>query len=134
MIYVCGWALASLNNLAVLYRSQGRYGDAEPLLQRALQLCREVLGEKHPSTLDTLSNLAALYRSQGRFGEAEPLYTDALKLSREVLGETHVELSSDWTTWRVCTRAKAEMPRRCRFPSEQWSYSARFWARPIPIR
>ena len=63
--------ISSLANLAELYRSQGRYGEAEPLLKQALQLNREVLGERHPSTLISLNNLALLYVSQGRYGEAE---------------------------------------------------------------
>ena len=37
--------LMSLNDLAALYLVQGRYGEAEPLFEQALQLRREVLGE-----------------------------------------------------------------------------------------
>ena len=40
----------SLNNLALLYRSQGKYEQAEPLYQRALAICEEMLGPKHPNT------------------------------------------------------------------------------------
>ena len=69
--------------------NQGRYGEAEPLLEQVLQLRREVLGERHPDTLASLDNLAALYLNQGRYGEAEPLYEQALQLRREVLGERH---------------------------------------------
>ncbi|MFO1434132.1 MAG: tetratricopeptide repeat protein [Candidatus Competibacteraceae bacterium] len=76
-------------NLAMLYYNQGRYGEAEPLLNKALQLRREVLGPRHPNTLESLNNLALLYRSQGRYGEAEPLHKEALQLSREVLGPHH---------------------------------------------
>jgi tetratricopeptide (TPR) repeat protein len=35
--------LQSLNNLAMLYQAQGRYGEAEPLLKEALQGYRETL-------------------------------------------------------------------------------------------
>src|SRR3990170_1476431 len=35
--------LTSMNNLAELYRAQGRYGEAEPLYKQALQLSQEVL-------------------------------------------------------------------------------------------
>ena len=38
----------SLNNLAVLYQSQGRYADAEPLLRRSLAICEKALGPDHP--------------------------------------------------------------------------------------
>ena len=37
----------SLNNLALLYRAQGRYAEAEPLLKRALAISEKALG---PST------------------------------------------------------------------------------------
>ena len=34
----------SLNNLAALYRAQGRYGEAEPLFQRSLAITEQALG------------------------------------------------------------------------------------------
>jgi len=58
--------LISLDNLAGLYVHQGRYGEAEPLYGRALQLSQEVLGEAHPQTLSSLNQLATLYESQDR--------------------------------------------------------------------
>ena len=64
----------SLNNLAVLYYSQGRYEAAEPLYQQALALRQELLGDRHPDVAQSLNNLAALYKSQGRYEAAEPLY------------------------------------------------------------
>jgi len=39
---------ASLNNLAVLYRAQGRNNDAEPLLRRALAIREKILGPTPP--------------------------------------------------------------------------------------
>jgi CHAT domain-containing protein/Flp pilus assembly protein TadD len=81
--------LASINNLAELYRSQGRYGKAEPLYKRCLQLTEEVLGPKHSNTLTSINNLAVLYYSQGSYGEAEPLYKRCLQLREEVLGPKH---------------------------------------------
>ena len=40
----------SLNNLALLYKEQGKYDDAEPLYKRALAVREEVLGSVHPDT------------------------------------------------------------------------------------
>ena len=68
--------------LALLYASQGRTEEAEPLLRETLQLRREVLGPRHPDTLQSINTLAFLYRSQGRHGEAEPLYREALETAR----------------------------------------------------
>jgi hypothetical protein len=39
--------LTSLNNMAFLYNAQGRYGEAEPLYQEALQARRELLGSRY---------------------------------------------------------------------------------------
>ncbi|AUT03832.1 tetratricopeptide repeat protein [Nostoc sp. CENA543] len=84
----------SLNNLAELYRSQGKYSQAEPLHIQALALSRKLLGEEHPSVATSLNNLAALYRSQGRYSEAEPLYIEALALRRKLLGEEHPSVAT----------------------------------------
>jgi tetratricopeptide (TPR) repeat protein len=51
---------ASLNNLALLYKSQGRYSEAEPLYIQALDICERRLGANHPNTVTTRDNLAYL--------------------------------------------------------------------------
>ena len=66
--------LSSINNLAALYRSQGKYDKAEPLYVECLAKRKEILGDDHPDTLSSMNNLAGLYRSQGKYDKAEPLY------------------------------------------------------------
>jgi len=41
----------TLNNLAELYRSQGKYEDAEPLYQRSLGIREPKLGKDHPAEI-----------------------------------------------------------------------------------
>ncbi|TYT73011.1 tetratricopeptide repeat protein, partial [Microcystis aeruginosa] len=79
----------SLNNLAHLYHSQGRYTEAEPLYREALDLRKRLLGDNHPDVATSLNNLAALYCYQGRYTEAEPLYLEAIKIATQVLGDNH---------------------------------------------
>ena len=74
---------ASLNNLAKLFKAQGRHAEAEPLHMRALTIREKVLGPEHPSVATNLNNLAELYRDQGRYAEAEPLYSRSLANQRE---------------------------------------------------
>jgi tetratricopeptide (TPR) repeat protein len=50
----------SLNNLALLYESQGRYDQAEPLYLQALNICERRLGLDHPHTVTVRKNLEAL--------------------------------------------------------------------------
>ncbi|OUL17532.1 tetratricopeptide repeat protein, partial [Nostoc sp. 106C] len=79
----------SLNNLAALYNSQGRYNEAEPLLIEALAMTKRLFAADHPNVATSLNNLAALYNSQGRYSQAEPLYIDALAMCQRVLGVNH---------------------------------------------
>jgi len=50
----------SLNNLAELYRSQGKYEQAEPLYQRALAIIEKVLGPEHSDTVRVKENYSNL--------------------------------------------------------------------------
>ncbi|MBC1281098.1 tetratricopeptide repeat protein, partial [Nostoc sp. UCD121] len=49
-----------LNNLALLYNSQGRYSEAEPLYIQALEIAELSLGVNHPNTITFRENLAIL--------------------------------------------------------------------------
>ncbi len=59
-----------MNNLAFLYKAQGRLGEAEPLYKRALEARERTLGREHPDTLRSVNNLAALYFAQRNWGRA----------------------------------------------------------------
>jgi tetratricopeptide (TPR) repeat protein len=83
----------SLNNLAGLYNSQGRYDQAEPLYLQALELYKRLLGDNHPDVAMSLNNLALLYNSQGRYDQAEPLYLQALELYKRLLGDNHPDVA-----------------------------------------
>ena len=62
-----------LNNLALLYETQGSYATAEPLYKRSLQIKEKALGPNHPDTANSLNNLAGVYYMRGDFATAEPL-------------------------------------------------------------
>ena len=57
------YVAASLNNLAFLYHTQGKYTAAEPLYKRALTISEKALGT-------TLENYAVLLRKTNRQMEA----------------------------------------------------------------
>jgi len=79
----------SLNNLASLYKSQGRYSEAEPLYLDALEMRKRLFTGDHPAVANSLNNLAYLYDSQGRYSEAEPLYLDALEMRKRLFTGDH---------------------------------------------
>ncbi|MHC4100727.1 MAG: tetratricopeptide repeat protein [Planctomycetota bacterium] len=77
------------STLGTTYRNLGQHREAEPHLQRALELQRAELGNNHPHTVESMNALAVLYGEQARFGEAEPLFAEALERRRQTLGDEH---------------------------------------------
>jgi tetratricopeptide (TPR) repeat protein len=63
----------SLNNLADLYRVQGKHAEAEPLFQRALAIQEKALGPDHPDVAKVLGNYARLLREMKRGAAARDL-------------------------------------------------------------
>lgn len=74
--------------------AKGRYNEAQPLLQKALEIYRKALGEDHPDTARSYNNLAYNLNAQGKATEAQPLYQKALAISRKVLGEDHPDTAN----------------------------------------
>jgi tetratricopeptide (TPR) repeat protein len=73
------------NNLAMMYRAQGRYGEAEPLLKKSIAIDEKALPADHPDLAIWYNNLAELYRAQGRYGKAEPLHKKATAIFEKAL-------------------------------------------------
>ena len=86
-------AVPSLDILAELYLSQGRYAEAEPLILRSLSIDEKVYGEDDPAIATHLNNLAVLYRNQGRYTEAEPIYLRSLSIREKQLGADHPDVA-----------------------------------------
>ncbi len=85
-----GADVAWLLDWAALYLlTQGEFGPARPLLERALTDRRRVLGEDHPDTLALASHLATNLWALGEYERARQLNEDTLTRRRRVLGEDH---------------------------------------------
>ncbi len=52
----------------------GEQAEAEALQRQTLELKNEVLGDDHPSTLDSMNNFAVVFRQQDKQAEAEGGY------------------------------------------------------------
>lgn len=98
----------TLNNLAELYRSQGKYKEAEPLFLEALAIDRASLPTHHPQLASHLNNLALLYVSQGKYNEAEPLYQEALAILEQSLGIDHPNTRFFRINYQVFLQQKEE--------------------------
>ena len=70
--------LDTVNNLAILYKEQGKMEEAEEMYLRALRGKEEAWGAKHRSILDTVYNLGNLYFKEGRSTEVIMKLTSAI--------------------------------------------------------
>lgn len=78
-----------LNMLGELYRLQGRYNEAEPLLKHSLEMREKKFGADDLKIAESLNNLAALYSNLQRYDEAEPLLKRSLSILENTLGPDH---------------------------------------------
>lgn len=77
----------TLVNLAGVHQQEGEHGMAIPLLQKALELDREALGERHPYVAEDLHELALSLLQAGRAEEAVPRLEEALSIREEAGGD-----------------------------------------------
>jgi non-specific serine/threonine protein kinase/serine/threonine-protein kinase len=80
--------MATMGNV---YRGLGLFGQAQPLLERAAETRRRVLGPEHRDTLQSIATLADLYINQGRFNEAERLLRPGLEVLQRTLGSDDID-------------------------------------------
>ena len=100
--------VSSIDNLAELYRAQGKYSEAVLLCRRALEIREQKFGPTHPDTASSLNNLARLYLNQGKYSEAEPLCRRALAIREQQLGadHPHTATSLDNLAWLYKSQGK----------------------------
>jgi tetratricopeptide (TPR) repeat protein len=75
---------------------QGKYQEAIPIAERAVELAKRVRGLEHPDTALSLNNLAELYQAMGEYAKAEPLYQEALRICQKVLGPEHPSTANSY--------------------------------------
>jgi tetratricopeptide (TPR) repeat protein len=83
---------AAMNNLAAVYREQGRYELAMPLFEQAIEIQRRH-GEPGLAAA-ALNNLALLHDEQGDRERAKALYEEALDATRRLLGDAHPQVAT----------------------------------------
>jgi Flp pilus assembly protein TadD len=83
----------SLNQLALLYLTQGKYNETEPLFLRSLSILENQLGKNNPDVATSLNNLAGLYLDQGKYKEATHLYLKSLSILENQLGENDPDVA-----------------------------------------
>jgi tetratricopeptide (TPR) repeat protein len=76
-----------LDSLGSACRSRGLYKEAHSLLDEALSIRRELLGNDNAEVAASLHNQGWLAQDEGRFADAQELYRRALDMRRQHLGD-----------------------------------------------
>ncbi len=69
--------------------AQGKYAQAQPLFEKAMEIRRRLLTDEHPDTADSYNNLAENLKAQRRYAQAQPLAEKALEIRRRLLTDDH---------------------------------------------
>lgn len=95
-------ALNCMNNLGALHRQMGDNFEARPLLESAMEMRRQVLGNEHVHTLSSISNLGSVLNEIGDHKRGLDLLKEAVESARRVLGPRHpktLSLTKEFEEW-----------------------------------
>ncbi|MFN9245144.1 MAG: tetratricopeptide repeat protein, partial [Cyanobacteriota bacterium] len=81
--------------LGQLQYIKASFGEAEPLMRRALAIDAAHYGPSHPNVAIDLNNLAQLLQATNRLAEAEPLMRSALSIDQASYGPDHPNVARD---------------------------------------
>src|SRR5262245_100744 len=94
-------------------RSAGKYDEALPYFEGALEIRERILGPDHLDVTQAISGLATIHYLKGEYSKAEPLYQRALAIREKSLGPEHPSVASAFDNLAILYRnmgdyAKAE--------------------------
>jgi eukaryotic-like serine/threonine-protein kinase len=92
------------------YKDLGLYPDARRQIERALQIRRELLGERDQETMRSMSILALVCRYAGEYSQAESLGTRVLELQSRVLGGRHRDTMATMSDLMELYRSQGKYP------------------------
>ena len=75
--------------IGTTYSDLGLYGEAQPHLQRSLEIRRRVLGQENPETVRSVWRLAKLSALRQDYETARKLYQETVEIQGRILGADH---------------------------------------------
>src|SRR5271165_2389450 len=98
----------ALNQQVTQLIAQGKYQEAIPIAERAVEVAKRLHGLEHPDMATSLNNLAELYQVMGEYAKAEPLYQEALRIWQKILGPDHPDTATCLNNLAELYRAMGE--------------------------
>ncbi|KAJ7729742.1 hypothetical protein B0H16DRAFT_1697092 [Mycena metata] len=82
-------ALVFRKQYASIFQEDGKYKQAQTLLEEVLEKRKQLLGDNHPDTLRTMVRLAVSYSGLGEHQKAKDFKAIVLEKQKQVLGDNH---------------------------------------------
>jgi len=86
----------TMNGQAVTLYDQGKYAQAQPLAEKALEIRRRLLTDDHPDTTTSYNNVGVYLGAQGKYAAAQPLLEKALGSRRRLLTDDHPDTAQSY--------------------------------------
>ena len=86
--------IKSLNNLGIIYTTNGQYAQAEKLVKEGLQKQVKSYGKNHRDYVSLLTGLGDLYRLTNKFAQSEKTFLEAQQVCKKVIGEKTPEYAN----------------------------------------
>jgi eukaryotic-like serine/threonine-protein kinase len=100
-----------MDTMGRVYRSLGLYAPARKLLEGALRLNRQTLGNDHLLVAQNLQNLANLLHDMGEEADAEPLIREAVEIQRKRGATQNIDYAKGLTNLGALFEERGELDR-----------------------
>jgi len=85
---------ASLNNIGIVYNSQGKYDLALEKHEESLHIKIKIFGYEHPDVATSLNSLGLVYRKLGDLDKALEYHEKALAIEIKFKGHEHLDVAN----------------------------------------
>ena len=86
----------TINEQAIALNAQGKYAQAQPLFEKALEIHRRLLTDDHPDTAASYNDVAANLDAQGKYAAAQPQHEQALAIRRRLFTDDHPDTANSY--------------------------------------
>jgi CHAT domain-containing protein/Tfp pilus assembly protein PilF len=97
-----------LNTESYRLRQAGKYDEARSLVERILEIHKQVLGSNHPGVATDLNNLATLYSIKGEYVKAELLAQRTLAIRKIALRPEHPDVATTHNLLAIIYKQRGE--------------------------
>ena len=101
---------ASYNNIAIIYKNQGKYEEALEMYTKSLDIKTRIYGgDNHPDVATSYNNIGNVYNRQGQYERALEYYQKALEIDIKVSGQDHPDVATSFNNIGVVYQKKGDL-------------------------